>query len=101
MSKLHWDTNSIPNLSPRYLREVLAKLKGPESLVRLGTTGTGQAPHYQVTLVRGGPSYSYSGLTHEPFHSHELFDEGNLSSESFGNEQIENALAIARANAQR
>jgi len=100
MSKLHWDTNSIRDLDPRYLREVLAKLKGPNSTVRFGLTGSGQAPNYQVTRVRGGPAYMYSGQSHEPYHSHEPFEDGNLSATAFGPVQIREALASARASRQ-
>ncbi|MEH6386721.1 MULTISPECIES: hypothetical protein [Pseudomonas] len=80
MSKLVWTKTKLPELGLIFLRTMLEKMRGDEgATVRLGTTGQGIRPNYQITLSGKAPRV-FNGLNHEIYTGTERFDDGNLSS---------------------
>ncbi|WP_095151873.1 hypothetical protein [Pseudomonas sp. Irchel s3b5] len=77
MSKLEWDHDRLLTLGLLRLRSMCEKMR-EGSLLKLGTTGTGLKPHYQVTHPKCKP-IAFNGLSHKRFDGAEVFDEDNLS----------------------
>ncbi|ENA26540.1 hypothetical protein HMPREF1487_09581 [Pseudomonas sp. HPB0071] len=93
MSKLIWNEKNLPTLGLIYLRTMRDNMREETSTVRLGTTGKGIAPHYEITLASG--VHKRNGLNHCLFKDNDKFDSSNLS-EPFSYAQITKAYCACR-----
>lgn len=78
MSSFIWTKENLPQLGLIFLRTVLDNMREEGATVRLGNTGQGIKPNYQVRFPNT-VSISFSGLSHERFHGPATFEEKNLS----------------------
>lgn len=83
MSGIRWDNDNLPSLGIAFLQKVRDNMRGrPESFVRLGETGTGVIPNYEVCYP-SGVTRPIRGSTHEGFDTTEKFAVLNLSKKFF------------------
>ena len=95
MSKLVWTEEKLPELGLIFLRTIMDNMRNDErATVRLGTTGQGIKPNYQVTLPGMGPRV-FNGLNHEKYVGADKFDHSNLS-DPFNYSKIRNAYEGTR-----
>ncbi|MFG3452553.1 hypothetical protein [Stutzerimonas stutzeri] len=79
MSRLKWTDAKLPELGLIFLRTIMDNMRNDEhATVRLGTTGQGIKPNYQVTLPGMEPRV-FNGLNHERYVGADEFDDSNLS----------------------
>lgn len=79
MSSIEWTEEALPTLGRVFLRNVLVHMRGrPESFVRLGETGQGVQPNYQVTFPNG-VTRTLRGSSHEAFEQADAFNEDRIS----------------------
>ena len=79
MSRIEWKEDNLHTLGRVFLRNVLDHLRGHEgSIVRLGETGVGVQPNYQVTFPNG-VTRALRGSSHEAFEQTEEFDIDRIS----------------------
>lgn len=79
MSKLKWTEAQLPELGLIFLRTIMDNMRNDErATVRLGTTGQGIKPNYQVTLPGKEPRV-FNGLNHQRYVGADIFDNSNLS----------------------
>lgn len=91
MSKFIWTEENLPQLGLIFLRTVLDNMREEGATVRLGNTGQGIKPNYQIHFSNT-ISISFSGLSHERFNGSNTFEEKNLS-EPFPYSTIRRAYA--------
>ena len=92
------DLKTPRDSTERFVRNVLGvmgkaqKEHGP-ILVRMGVTGTGQAPNYRVEDPTGRPIFAIDGANHQPWPEGESFEGSeNWSSASMLYEDVEEIL---------
>lgn len=90
MSHLIWDEETLPKLGRKFLRAIRDNMRFKESTVRLGITGEGIQPNYQV-IFENGIIRTINGANHAEFTRTDEFDETKLS-EPFTYEDILNAF---------
>lgn len=78
MSRFIWNEENLPQLGLIFLRTVLDNMRKEGATVRLGNTGHGIKPNYQINLPNNR-TLSFSGLSHERFNGPDAFEEKNLS----------------------
>ncbi len=94
MSGIEWNEGNLHTLGRVFLRHVLEHMRGrDESTVRLGETGTGVQPNYQVTFPNG-VTRALRGSSHEAFEQTEVFDDTKIS-QPFNLAQVRAALERA------
>ncbi len=82
----------------RFLRKVLGVIRkaqrdNGEIFVRMGTTGTGQAPNYRVEEPTGSPIFAVDGANHETWPEGESFEGSeNWSSATMSLSDVEAML---------
>lgn len=91
MNNLEWNENNLSTLGRVFLRNVLDNMRGrEESLVRLGETGQGIQPNYQVTFPNG-VIRTIRGSLHDAFeHTETEFDSEKVSV-AFNLKAVQNA----------
>lgn len=90
MSSIIWSESNLPTLGRVFLRNMLDNMRKYEgSTVRLGETGEGVQPNYQVTFPNG-VCRTIRGSSHEAFDQAEEFDSNKIS-EPFSRAQVEAA----------
>lgn len=79
MSGIEWNANTLPTLGRVFLRKVIDHMRGySESTVRLGETGQGIMPNYQVTFPNGVVR-TLRGSSHDAFEQADAFSEERTS----------------------
>lgn len=79
MSEIEWNEETLPTLGRVFLRNVIDHMRGrQESIVRLGETGQGVIPNYQVTFPNG-VTRTIRGSSHEAFEQADAFNEERIS----------------------
>lgn len=79
MSKIEWREDNLHTLGRVFLRRLLENMRNyEESVVRLGETGQGIQPNYQVTFPNGHVN-TLRGASHELFEQAEEFDATRIS----------------------
>lgn len=80
----------MPTLGRVFLRNVIDHMRGrSESIVRLGETGQGVLPNYQVTFPNG-VTRTLRGSCHDAFEQADAFNEEHIS-RPFSLEEIQAA----------
>lgn len=93
MSGIEWNENNLHTLGRAFLQHVLDHMRGREaSIVRLGETGTGVKPNYQVTFPNN-VIRALRGSSHNAFPIEE-FDAKNIS-QPFTLAQVRAAYELA------
>lgn len=99
MSKLEWSEANLPTLKKLFLMKMRGNMRAG-GVVRLGRTGNGSNPNYQVEYPGVGKKFTYNGLSHKQDSSADIFDESNIS-QPFTIAHIEEAIAKAPSAAGR
>jgi predicted HNH restriction endonuclease len=95
MSQLIWNEEQLMRLGNDFLNQVLVNMTDDNSsVVRLGATGKGIRPNYQITYSNGS-SVAFSGINHKPDSRSSIFDETKIS-EPFTYESISELLNYIR-----
>lgn len=90
MSGIEWREDNLHMLGRLFLLHVLDHMRGREdSVVRLGQTGEGVQPNYQVTFPNG-VTRTLRGSSHKSFDQAEEFDSDRIS-EPFNLAQVQAA----------
>jgi hypothetical protein len=90
VSGIEWGEDNLHTLGRVFLRQVLENMRGrEESVVRLGETGQGVQPNYQVTFPNGVVR-TLRGSSHKAFEQADEFDATRIS-EPFTLAQVRNA----------
>lgn len=94
MSGIEWQRDNLHTLGRKFLGRMLDNMRGYEgSTVRLGETGEGVQPNYQVVFPNG-IARTLRGSSHKTFEQAEEFDNNRIS-ESFTLEQVRAAFERA------
>ena len=96
------DVRSMLPKAESFVRKILGVMlehkqgHGP-IIMRLGITGTGQAPNYRLENTKGQAVVAIDGVTHTPWPAHERFDSsGNWSTATMTEEDIKQLIAEIR-----
>jgi hypothetical protein len=94
MSGVKWTIENLAELGKLFLGKLKKNLRNDEhATVKLGETGQGIQPNYQVTFSNGVIN-PYRGSTHKRFEPAKMFDSQKLSA-AFSLLEIEAAIALA------
>jgi hypothetical protein len=94
VSGIEWREDNLHTLGRVFLRQVLGNMRELEkSVVRLGETGQGVQPNYQVTFPNGLVR-TLRGSSHKAFDQTEEFNATRIS-EPFTLAQVRNAYERA------
>lgn len=94
MKAIDWNEGNLNSLGRVFLRRVLENMRHFEgSSVRLGETGTGVQPNYQVTFPNGNV-LTFRGSSHDSFEQADAFNDSRIS-QSFTLKQVQNAYEKA------
>lgn len=79
MSGIEWTENNLETLGRTFLRHVLDHMRNNEgAVVRLGETGIGVQPNYQVTFSNG-VTRVLRGSSHKAYEQADEFDAEKIS----------------------